>query len=81
MTEEGKKRWRAAMWWGVGYSNGLSGEELANPQQLDPMYVEDYERGLKHGQETAGRLVDLGERRPDGSARPAYERWPNGAPT
>lgn len=25
--------------------------------------------------------IDLGERRPDGTARPAYERWPNGAPT
>jgi len=27
------------------------------------------------------RYVDLGERRPDGTLRPAYERWPNGAPT
>lgn len=25
--------------------------------------------------------VDLGERRDDGTLRPAYERWPNGAPT
>jgi hypothetical protein len=25
--------------------------------------------------------VDLGERRPDGTPRTSYERWPNGAPT
>lgn len=48
-------RWRAAMWWGVGYSNGLSGEDLANPEQLDEVYREEYEKGLAFGRETAGR--------------------------
>jgi hypothetical protein len=47
--------WRAAMWWGVGYSNGLSGEELANHLQLDDKYREAYEKGLEHGREVAGR--------------------------
>ena len=41
--------WRAAMWWLTGYSNGKSGEELANPQQLDALYQEDYDRGLRAG--------------------------------
>lgn len=42
---------RASMWWRVGYSNGKSGEELANPAMLDPQYQPDYERGLAAGKE------------------------------
>ena len=45
--------WRAAMWWLTGYSNGRSGEELANPTMLDAEYQEDYERGLKAGRKAA----------------------------
>ena len=44
-----REEFRAAMWWLVGLSNGLSGEEIANPEQLDELYREDYERGLKQG--------------------------------
>lgn len=39
----------AAMWWLTGYSNGRSGEELANPQHLDPQYKDDYQRGYDLG--------------------------------
>jgi hypothetical protein len=46
-----KQTWRAAMWWRVGYSNGLSGEELSNPQMLDAVYQEAYDRGLRAGKE------------------------------
>ena len=42
---------RGAMWWLVGLSNGKSGEELANPDQLDPVYQDDYDRGLTAGKE------------------------------
>lgn len=45
-----KETFRAAMWWLVGYSNGLAGEFIANPDQLDEMYREDYERGVEHGE-------------------------------
>lgn len=41
--------WRAAMWWLVGYSNAKSGEELANPAQMDEQYREDYDRGHEAG--------------------------------
>ena len=47
--------WRAAMWWLAGYSNGKSGEELANPEQLDPEYQDDYDRGLRVGKEARCR--------------------------
>lgn len=43
--------WRAAMWWNVGFSNAVSGEELANPDQLDEQYRSAYERGYKAGKE------------------------------
>lgn len=44
-------QFRGAMWWLVGWSNGKSGEELANPDQLDPQYQEDYDRGYNVGAE------------------------------
>lgn len=44
--------WRAAMWWRVGFSNGASGDKLANPDQLDEEYKTDYEAGLKAGKES-----------------------------
>jgi hypothetical protein len=43
--------WRASMWWRVGFSNGLSGEELANPAMLDELYRDDYTAGLLAGKE------------------------------
>ena len=48
-----KETFRAAMWWLVGYSNGKTGEELANPEQLDELYREDYERGQTTGREAS----------------------------
>ena len=45
-------QFRGAMWWLVGYSNGKSGEELANADQLDPQYQDDYDRGKSHGEKS-----------------------------
>lgn len=35
--------WRAALYWIVGFSNELSGEEMATP--MDELYEADYESG------------------------------------
>ena len=43
--------WRGAMWWLTGYSNGLAGEELSNPDMLDELYRQDYEEGVAAGEE------------------------------
>jgi hypothetical protein len=51
MTDATWLAFRGAMWWLTGYSNGKSGEELANPQQLDPQYQDDYDRGQEAGKE------------------------------
>jgi hypothetical protein len=51
MTDATWLAWRASMWWLTGYSTGKSGEELANPQQLDPQYQDDYDRGHEAGEE------------------------------
>lgn len=40
-------RWRGSLWWQVGYSVALSGEELVT--EVPPEYQNEYDRGRAAG--------------------------------